>query len=324
MTTGASAPLTLFQLFEQKAQAYLTAYDASFVKAGSIIGAEGAYADGFIYMPPQLGETNVQQLNIPVPLTAPELTLVKGRRKFSKNSTGYITLQKAPYQYGIQDFLEKINAADWIGFGVAPEVAAGLVAAWPSQQCVSQLATAENTLSWDGITNFLATTKYSNPFKTKMLLPGTSTLATYKNFWAATPLTVGNAQALRNDLINRRGFDNRPLGYTGTHLVHSPNLTDLAEEVCLDLRLPGGATNPFEKYKIKPEVWYDLPPKRWGLVHKDTNRPIFVASKGTQQSFVWGVTSKMYEDEFMVGWSCMMQLARGLGRSESISIADTG
>ena len=44
-------------------------------------------------------------------------------------------------------------------------------------------------------------------------------------------------------LINRRGFDNRPLGYTGTHLVHSPNLTDAAEAVCLDLRLPGGATN---------------------------------------------------------------------------------
>lgn len=324
MTAAASAPLTLVQLFELKAQAYLTAYDTSFVKASSIIGAEGAYADQFIYMPPQLGETNVQLLRIPVPLTAPELTLVKGRRKFQKNSTGYIELQKAPYQQGIQDYLERINAADWIGFNVAPEVAAGLINAWPSQQCVSQLATAENTLSWDGITNFLATLKYSNPFKPKMLLPGTSTLATYRNFWATTPLTVTNAQALRNDLINRRGFDNRPLGYTGTHLVHSSNLTDLAESVCQDLRLPGGATNPFEKYKIKPEVWYDLPPKRWGLVHKDPNRPIFVASKGQQQSFVWGVTSKMYEEEFMVGWSCMVQLAKGLARSESISIADTG
>lgn len=324
MTAAASNALTLFQLFDLKAQAYLTSYDTSFVKASSIIGGEGAYADEFIYQPPALGEANVQLLRIPVPLTAPELKLVKGRRTFQKNSTGYIDLQKAPYQGGVQDYLEKINAADWIGFSVAPEIYAGLIAAWPSQQCVSQLATAENTPSWDGITNFLATTKYSNPFKPKMTLPGTSTLATYKNFWASTQLNVPNAQALRNDLINRRGFDNRPLGYTGTHLVHSPNLTDAAEAVCIDLRLPGGATNPFEKYKIKPEVWYDLPPKRWGLIHRDPHRPIFVASKGSQQSFVWGVTSKMYEEEFMVGWSCYVQLAKGLGRSESISIADTG
>lgn len=324
MTAPQASPLTLFQLFDAKAQAYLTAYDATFNKSASIIGNVGAYAEPFMFQPPELTSDSVQLTRIPVPLTAPELILFEGRQHFQENGTGYIELQKAPYTGGVKEFLERINAVDWTGFSSAPEVFAELINSWPSQQCVSQLATAENTLSWDGITNFLATTKYSNPYNTKMMLPGTTTLATYKNFWAATQLTVPNAQALRNDLINRRGFDNRPLGYSGTHLVHSPNLTDAAEAVCLDLRLPGGATNPFEKYKIKPEVWYDLPPKRWGLVHRDPNRPIFVASKGSPMSKVYGIESAMFEVERKVGWNVFVQLAKGLGRSESLSIADTG
>jgi len=323
VTAPASAAMTLFQLFELKAQAYLTAYDAAFVKSASILGEVGAYADEFIYQPPSLGEANVQITRLPIPLTAPELKLFKGRQHFQRNSTGYIELQKAPYDGGVQEFLDKINAADWVGFATAPEVYAGLAVAWMSQNSVSLLNTGESITSWDG-TNFLATTKYSNPFKRGMKRPGTSTLATFKNFWANTPLTVQNAQALRNDLIGRRGFDNRPLGYKGTHLVHSVELTDLAEAVCKDMKLPGGGTNPFQKYNIQPTVWYDLAPKRWGLVHKDMNRPIFVASKGTPMTRVYDVASAMFESKRMVGWNMYLQLGVNVARAESLSIADTG
>lgn len=323
MTAGASNALTLFQLFEAKAQPYLTAFDATFNKAASIIGQEGAYAEEFIYEPNALGEPNVQLVRIPVPLTAPELKLFKGRQHFQENGTGYIELQKAPYNGGVKEFLDKINAADWVGFSSAPEVYAGLVNAWPSQQCVSQIATANSTLSWDGITNFLATTKYMNPYKTDMKLPGTSTLATYRNYWAATDLTVPNVIALRADMIKRRGFDNRPLGYKGTHLVASSDLFPLAESICQDEILAGAATNPVVKWGLKPTCWYDLPPKYWGLVHLDKNRPIFCATKGSPMTRVYGVDSAMFEKERKVGWNVFVQLGRGLGRSESISIAVT-
>lgn len=324
MTAPASAAMTLFQLWDAKAQPYLTAYDATFNKAASIIGQEGAYADEFIYQPNQLGEPNVQIVYIPVPLTAPELRLFKGRQHFQENGTGYISLQKAPYTGGVKEFLDKINAMDWIGFSSAPEVFAGLVAAWPSQQAVAQLGTAESIASWDGLTNFLAVTKYMNPYNTKMTLPGTTTLATYRNFWAATPLTVANVVALRKDMIKRRGFDNRPLGYKGTHLVASADLFPDAETICQDGILAGAATNPVVKWGLKPTCWYDLPPKRWGLVHLDKNRPIFAASKGSPLTKVYGIESAMYEKERKVGWNVFVQLAKGLARSESISIADTG
>jgi hypothetical protein len=321
VTAPASNALTLFQLFEAKAQAYLTAYDAVFQKAASTLGNEGAYAEQFIYQPSALGEANVQLVRLPVPLTAPELKLFKGRQHFQENGTGYIELQKAPYNGGVKEFLDRINAADWTGFSSAPEVFAGLVDAWPSQQCVSQLATAESTLSWDGLTNFLAATKYSNPYNTKMKLPGTSTLATYKNFWNGSVLNTTNVQLMRADMVKRRGFDNRPLGYRGTHLVSSSDLFPTAESVCLDERLANGATNPVFKYRLEPVCWYDLPPKRWGIIHLDKNRPVFAAAKGSPMTKVYGVDSAMFEKERKVGWNVFVQLGKGLARSESISIA---
>ncbi len=319
MSAAQSNAMTLFELFELKAHAHLTGYDTAFLKATSILGNEGDYADEFIWYPTALTQPDVQLVRIPVPLTAPELKLFKGRTHFITNSTGYIELEKKPYQNGVKEFLRKINAADWVGFGIMPEVFAGIIAAWPSQNAVAQLATGESTASWDG-TNFLSATKYSNPYKRDMKIPGTATLATYKNFWNGSVLNTTNVQLMRADMLKRRGFDNRPLGYRGTHLVASPDLFPDAESVCKDQRLANGATNPVEKYKLIPECWYDLPAKRWGLVHKDTNRPIFVASKGTPQTNVYGVTSAMYERQKKVGWDVEVDLAVGLGRAESISI----
>ena len=324
MTAAQSNALTLFQLFDAKAQPFLTAYDASFNKALSIIGNEGAYAEEFIYYPTALTEPNVQLVRVPVPLSAPELRLFKGRNRFVENGNGYMELQKAPYQEGVSEFLTKINAADWIGFSIAPEVYAGLVNAWPSQQSVSQLGTAENTLAWHGVTNFLATLQYSNPYNPKMKIPGSSSLATYQNWWPNTIPTTTSVQAMRADMIKRRGFDNRPLGYRGTHLVSSPDLYPIIESIAEDDRLANGATNPVVKFKLKPTVWYDLPPKRWGLVHLDKNRPIFTASKGSPVTKVYGIESAMYERQRKVGWDVYVELAKGLGRQESISIADTG
>ncbi len=321
MAAVANAPLTLFQLFELKAQAYLTAYDAKFQNALSIIGNEGAYAEDFIFTPTAINGDHTQIVRLPVPLTAPELKLFKGRRHFTENSTGYIELTKAPYDGGVKEFLKKINAADWTGFSIAPEIYAGLVNAWPSQQCVSLIPSGVSTLSWNGITNFLAATQYSNPYNTKMKIPGTSTLATFKNYWASTVANTTNVQLMRADMIKRRGFDNRPLGYKGTHLVASSDLFPTIESICLDERLANGATNPVFKYRLEPTVWYDLPPKWWGLIHMDKGRPIFCASKGTPENETFGINSSMYEREKKVGWSVGVDLGRNFGRNESCSFA---
>lgn len=321
MTAPKSSALTLFQLFDLKAQAYLTAYDTAFNKAAAVIGNEGAYAEPFIYFPSALGAPDVQLVRLPVPLTAPELKQFKGRQHFQENGTGYIELEKAPYDGGVKEFLDRINAADWTGFSSAPEVYAGLVAAWPSQQTVSQLGTAENVAAWHGVTNFLATLQYSNPYKKTMTIPGGTTLATFRNWWNGYVLNTTNVGLMRNDMTKRRGFDNRPLGYRGTHLVASADLFATAESVCLDERLANGATNPVVKYRLEPVCWYDLPPKRWGLVHLDKNRPVFCATKGTPMTKVYGPESAMFEKERKVGWNCFVHLAKGLARNESISIA---
>lgn len=321
MAAGANVALTLAQLFELKAQDYLTAYDAMFVNEASILGNEGAYAEDFIKFPPAINGDHTQILRMPVPLTAPELKLFKGRRHFTENSTGFIELQKAPYDGGQKEFLKKINAADWVGFSIGPETYAELVNAWPSQQCVNLISTGASVLSWNGLTNFLATTQYSNPYNTKMKLPGTSTLATFQNYWPSTVLNTTNVQRLRSDMSKRRGFDNRPLGYLGTHLVASSDLFPTAESICLDERLANGATNPVVKYRLEPKCWYDLPPKWWGLIHVDKGRPIFVATKGTPENEVFGINSAMYEREKKVGWSVSVDLGRALARYESCSFA---
>ena len=324
MTAPQAQALTLFELFEPKAGPALYAYDAAFVKASSVTGPEIGYADDFIYLPPGATGPDVQVVRIPVPLTAPELELFKGRNKFIKNSTGYIDLNKNPYQQGVSDYLDKINAHDWVGFSIMPGVYANLVSAWPSRNSVPLLNSAENVLSWDGVTNFLATTKYSNPYNKKMTLPGTSTLATYQNFWSNTPPTVPAVQAMIADMVKRRGFDNNPLGYQGTHLFSSPDLFPTIKALAEDDKLPGGATNPVKKWGLKPMVWYDLNPKRWGLLHKDENRPIFAATKGSPRTMVYGAQSSMYERTRKVGWDVYVWLAANLARSESISVADTG
>jgi hypothetical protein len=324
VTAPQTQALTLFELFEAKAGPALYQYDAAFVKAASVTGPEVGYADEFIYLPPGGDGPNVGTVRIPVPLTAPELRPFKGRNQFIKNSTGFIDLTKSPYQEGIADYLDKINAHDWIGFNIMPGVYANLVSAWPSRNTVPLLNSAENTASWNGVTNFLAATQYSNPYNKKMTLPGTTTLATYQNFWANTLPTVPNVQAMIADMSKRRGFDGNPLGYTGTHVFSSPDLFPTVRALCEDEKLPGGATNPLVKWKLKPIQWFDLNPKRWGLLHKDENRPIFAATKGSPRTQVYGVQSAMYEKTRKVGWDVYVWLAAALARQESISVADTG
>lgn len=324
MTAPQTNALTLFELFESKAGPALYTYDTAFQKASSIIGPEVGYADEFIYLPPGGDGPNVGTIRIPVPLTAPELRPFKGRNQFIRNSTGFIELTRNPYQEGVAEYLDKINAFDWVGFATMPGVYAGLVAAWASRNTVPLLNSAENTLSWNGVTNFLAATQYSNPYNKKMTLPGTTTLATYKNFWAATDLTVPNVQAMIADMVKRRGFDGNPLGYEGTHLFASSDLYPVAKAICEDDKLPGGGSNPVKKWGLKATKFYDLNPKRWGLIHKDPNRPVFAATKGAPRTQVYGVQSAMYEKTRKVGWDVYVWLAAGLGRQESISVADTG
>ena len=79
-----SGAITLAMVNAEKAEAYLIAYDAKFQKANAVDGAANDYLAKYTYTPPI--NPGVHLVRLPIPLSAPELKLFKGRRHFRRNS----------------------------------------------------------------------------------------------------------------------------------------------------------------------------------------------------------------------------------------------
>lgn len=308
-----SGAITLQGVFETKAQAKLIAYDAKFLRAMATDGPGTDYLGSYTYTPP-VGP-GIYDVRFPIPLSAPELKAFKGRRHFRKNSTAFIDITKAPYDDGVEEYYKKIAADDFVGFSTTPEQEAVIIKTWKSRNGAILLNTAESYTDWTGA-NFLSSTKYSNPFNKTG-----STTTTFQNFWPATAPTTTSVQAMRADMVKRRGFNGEPLGFTGTILFGSPDLFPVIESICLDNRLANGATNPAVKYRLKPECWHHLAPKRWGMLHVATDtHPVFGAIESPPEPLVLGVGSALYEKKAFMGYNVMVDLGIALMRYEAISV----
>lgn len=309
-----SGAVTLNAVFEAKAQARLISYDAKFQQAMAVDGPGLDYLGPYSYTPP-VGP-DVYDVRLPIPLSAPELRLFKGRRHFRKNSTAYIDITKAPYDDGVEEYYKKIAAFDWTGFSVSPQQIATIIKTWKSRNGAILLNSGETYTDWTG-GFFLAATKYSNPFNRTG-----STTKTFKTFWNGSTLNTTNVQLMRADMVSRRGFNGEPLGFTGTILFASPELFPTAESICLDNRLANGATNPAVKYRLKPECWHHLSAKRWGMLHVATEtHPVFGAIESPPEPLVLGVGSALYEKKAYMGYNVMVDLGIALMRYEAISVA---
>lgn len=311
-----ASAITIAALNAEKAQAHLIAYDLKFQKAMAVDGPGLDYLKPYTYEPPI--NPGVHLVRMPVPLSAAELKKFKGIRHFRKNSTAYIDLSTEFYDDGVEEDADKMAAMDWTGFSTSPESIATILRTWKSRTNAVALNSAETYTDWTG-GNFLAATKYANPFKK-------ATSSTFKNFWSGSTLNTTNVQLMIADMVGRRGFNNEPLGFglEGLVLFASSKLFPTAQSVCLDERLANGATNPAIKYRMKPECWPHLADARWGIIQSgaamDTH-PVFGAAMDSPTTLVLGKDSAKYELTNQMGYNVKARLGVSFLRYEAISVA---
>lgn len=311
-----SGAITIAMLNAAKAQAYLIAYDAQFQKALAVDGAANDYLDKYAYRPTINPGINI--VRMPIPLSAPEMKLFKGRRHYRKNSVAFIDLTSVPYDDGVEEDADKIAAFDWTGFSTSAESIALNIQQWQSKALATLLNSGESYTDWTG-GNFLAASKYGNPFKT-------SSTNTYQNYWASTTLNSTNVERLIADMVARRGFNNGSLGFGLSDMVlfSSSTLFPTARSITLDERLNGGASNPAVKWNLTAEPWPDLAAGRWGIMQRGSalkTHPAFGAVKGTPEVLISGKDSAKYQLTNSVGYNVKQYLGVGLLRAEGISVA---
>lgn len=313
-----SGALSVSLLNAEKAQAHLIAYDAKFNDARANAGESLNYLKAYTYTPSIT--PGVFIVRLPIPLSAPEMKVFKGRRHYRQNSTAFIDLTSVPYDDGVEEDVDRMAAFDWTGFSTTPQSISTVIDGWGSQKSALLLNAGESYTDWTG-GNFLAATKYGNPFKRSLA-------GTFKTFWASTTLNTTNVQRLIADMVSRRGFNNLSLGFGVKDLVlfSSNALYPTALSVCKDLTLPGAASNPIVKYGITPEVWPDLAAGRWGLLQRGPNaaggtHPVFGAIRGQETVLVSGIGSAKYELTNKMGHNVKLPMGVGLMRYEAISVA---
>ena len=311
-----SAAVTLSMLNEAKAQARLIVFDEKFQNAMATDGPGLDYLAPYTYEPSI--NPDVHLVRMPVPLSAPELKAFKGRRHFRKNSTAFIDIVSSPFDDGVEEDADKLAAFDWVGFSTTQQSIATIIKTWKSRTNAVLLNSGESVTDWTG-GNFLAATKYANPFKK-------STSTTFKTFWSSTVLNTTNVQLMIADMVARRGFNNEPLGFglSGLKLFASSTLYPTALSITLDERLANGATNPCVKYKMEAEAWPHLSAKRWGIIQAGSamdTHPAFGALMGAPETNVYGKDSAMYETTNKMGFNVKVRLGNALLRYEAISVA---
>lgn len=310
-----SSAITIAMLNAAKAQAHLIAYDTKFQTAMAVDGAANDYLDKYTFQPSINPGVSITRL--PIPLSAPEMKLFKGRRHFRKNSTGFIDLTNVPYDDGVEEDADKLAAFDWVGFSSSPASMATVIKGWKSKALAVLLNAGETYVDWTG-GYFLSATKYANPFKR-------STSTTFKTYWSGAVLNTTNVQLMIADMVSRRGFNGQSLGFglSGLTLFASSTLYPDALSIALDANLSNGATNPAIKYKMTAEAWPDLAAKRWGIIQSgsatDTN-PAFGAVQGSPETLILGKDSAKYELTNKMGYNVKLNLGAALMRYEAISV----
>lgn len=303
-------------LMAEEAEAYLTGYSARFVDAS--IGQASTYLDKYIFTPPEGVEERVRKVFFPIPLTAVELRLWKGRSRFTKGSTKYIEVNKKPYQAGEAAHYKTIVDPAWTGFSRSPERLRKICASWPTQNAARLVNTGETIAHWKG-TNFLSASVPSNPFKK-------GSTRTYKTFWNATTLEHDNVQAMIADMVDRRDLEDDPLPFGQLVLYSSSALHPLAMSVCKDDYIDGTRiSNPLKKWNIRVEIWQHLNPTRWGMLNEAAidEYPIFNALIGDEEFYVYARESAMFEQKKEMGYEVMKDLGIAPSRNEALTVAST-
>jgi len=299
-----------------EADAYLTGYNARFVDAG--IGQASTYLDKYMFTPPEGIEARVRTVRFPIPLTAVELKLFKGRSRFSKGSTRYITVRKKPYQAGEAAHYKMIVDPAWTGFSKSPERLRKLCASWPTKNGATLINTGDSVASWKG-GNFLDTAVPCNPFSKTVT-------TTYQTFWAATPLTHANVEAMIADLAKREDLEGDPLPLGNLTLFASGALHPLAMTVAGDDYIDGTQiSNPLKKWNLSVERWHHLSATRWGLINGAAieDYPLFNVLVGEEEFYVYGRDSAMFEQKKEMGYEVLKDLGISLARNEAIAVAST-
>jgi hypothetical protein len=303
-------------LMAEEAEAYLTGYSTRFVEAP--IGTASTYLDKYIFTPPEGVEERVRKVFFPIPLTAVELRIWKGRSRFTKGSTKYISVKKRPYQAGESAFYKMITDPAWTGFSRSPEHLRKLCASWPTKNAARLVNTGETIAHWKG-TNFLSASVPSNPFRN-----GSS--QAYRVFWNATTLTHPNVEAMIADIVNRRDLDDDPLPLGQLVLFSSAALHPTAMSVAKDPLIDETKiSNPILKWNLQVEAWQHIDPTRWGLINTAAvdEYPIFNALIGADEFYTYARDSSMFEQKKEMGYEVMKDLGIAPARNEAICVADT-
>lgn len=310
------AGLDIAALMAEEADAYMTGYNTRFVDAP--IGTASTYLEPYMFTPSEGVEDRVRKVRFPIPLTAVELKLFKGRSRFTKGSTKYIEVEKHPYQAGESAFYKMIVDPAWTGFNKSPEHLRKLVASWPTKNAATLINTGNTVASWKG-GNFLSASVPSNPFKK-------GSTSAYKTYWAATVLNHDNVLAMIADISKREDLDGDPIPMSDLVLFASAALHPLAMTVASDDYVDDTRiSNPVKKWNLTVERWHHLSPTRWGILNRAAidEYPVFMTLKGAEEFYVYGKDSAMFEQKKEMGYEVMQDLGIALGRNEGIAVAST-
>lgn len=308
--------LDISVMMAEEADAYMTGFNTRFVDAS--IGQASTYLDRYMFTPPEGIEARVRTVRFPIPLTAVELKLFRGRSRFVKGSTRYITVRKKPYQAGEAAHYKMIVDPAWTGFAKSPERLRKLCASWPTKNGARLINTGETIASWKG-GNFLSTSVPTNPFSKTIT-------STYQVFWAATPLTHDNVLAMIADLSAREDLDGDSIPMGDLILFASGALHPTAVSVVGDEFIDGTRiSNPLRKWNITVERWHHLAPTRWGLINGAAidEYPIFNVLTGEEEFYVYGRDSAMFEQKKEMGYEVMKDLGIAPARNEALIVAST-
>ncbi len=146
------------------------------------------------------------------PIQAPELREWRGSAEYEGLGRKFTTVQRRKWFIGVKADADKIAEMDFEAFSRAPETIAKIVGSWPGRRFGKLISDAHTYTDWTG-SLFFATTevKKVNPSKPNI---APDWLNAYEN----SDLTPDNIIRACVNLQSRRGYDGRPLNFTGTHL----------------------------------------------------------------------------------------------------------
>lgn len=253
-------------------------------------------------------ETRALKVTLPIPLSAAGYVERFGDRIYRRLSETSFSFTPRIWQDGFAEFIEIVEAPDFIGFQQEP---ANMASA--ASQLMNELVTAQleaNPTGFDGVDFFSG----SHPYNVL-----DASIGTYDNdvTGAGTNLTAANIGLARKGFREIKGPNGKPLGVRLLGILVPPALEETMRQIAearviVQSSTVGAVDNIYvgTKYWVSDQLdsdteWYAIGQKR-GMY------PWATVSRGAPETMVLGRDSALFERENKVGFHSTLQAEAAL------------